>query len=186
MNKIVKIIMLSFLAGILFSGCESVPEEKSDASTPTATYKYDVTDEAIIDANPSEIYKAFVEEFNGKTNWWQPRLSAKLRQGSSVDEIGAITDLNTGGLKLAAKTVEVKKDEFIRINYIEGPFRGEALSKLEEFNGKTKISFRWQANPEGLMIRFFDLFLNIEKEHSKTMKIGFDNLNKFLKDKSPN
>jgi len=186
MNTIVKAIILSFLVLILCSGCQSAPEKQSDASPPTATYKYDVTDEAIIDASPSEVYNAFLNEFNGKTNWWQPRLSAKLRQGNSSDEIGAIFDISTGGLELTAQTVEVKKNEFLRINYIEGPFKGQLLAKLEEFDGKTKISIRWQANTCGALIRFFDLFINIEKEHSKTMKIGFENLNQFLKGKSPN
>jgi len=186
MNNIVKIIMLSFLAGILFSGCESSPEKNSDASTPTETYKYDVTDEAIIDASPDVVYRALVDECSGKTNWWQPRLSAKLRQGTSSDEIGAVTDITIGKIKLVAKTVEVKKNELVRINYFEGPFRGEDLWKLENVDGKSKISFRWQANPSGILIRFFDLFLDIEKSYSEMMKIGFDNLNKFLKEQSPN
>jgi hypothetical protein len=88
-------------------------------------------------------------------------------------------------IKLAAKTVEVKKNELVGINYFEGPFRGEGLWKLENRDGKSKVSFQWQANPSRLLIRFFGLFLNIEKSHSETMKIGFENPNKFLEENSP-
>jgi hypothetical protein len=62
MNNIVKTIILSILAAILFLCCKSVPEEKSDEPTPMATYKYDVTDEAIIDASIDKVYRAVVDE----------------------------------------------------------------------------------------------------------------------------
>jgi ribosome-associated toxin RatA of RatAB toxin-antitoxin module len=145
--------------------------------------KYDVTDEAIINASPDVVYNAVIDEYDGKTSWWMPHLSSKLREGNSCSKVGALLDLTVHGkrpIKFTAKTVEAKNNEMIRVNYVEGAFRGEGLWKFESLEGKTKLSFRWRTSPSGLLLRILAPFLPIEKSHSDVMKAGFNNLNKFL------
>ena len=145
--------------------------------------KYDVTDEAIINASPDAVYNAVIDECDGKTSWWMPHLSSRLREGDSCGKVGALFDLTVHGkltIKFTAKTVEAKNSEMIRINYVEGAFRGEGLWKFESLEGKTRLSFRWRTSPSGLLLRILAPFLPIEKSHSDVMKAGFNNLNKFL------
>ena len=41
--------------------------------------QYDTTDEVIINASPDVVYNAVIDEHDGKTNWWAPYFSTKLR-----------------------------------------------------------------------------------------------------------
>lgn len=145
--------------------------------------KYDVTDEATINASPDVVYKALIDEIDGKTSWWMPHLSSKLREGDSCGKVGALLEMTVHGkrpVKLTTKAVEVKNNEMIRVSYVEGALSGEGLWKLEGIEGKTKLSYRWQTSPSGLLMRIMALFLPIEKKHSDVMKAGFNNLNKFI------
>ena len=68
--------------------------------------------------------------------------------------------------------------------YIEGAFRGESIYKLEDIEGKTKLSLRWRVKPSGLVFKIFAPFFPIEKSHSDVMQYGFKNLNKYLDKRS--
>ena len=145
--------------------------------------KYDVTDEAIINASPDVVYNAIVDEMDGKTTWWVPYRSMKLFEGDSYSQIGALLESTVHSkfpAKFTTKTVEVKNNEMIRVEYISGSLRGEGLWKFESLDGKTKISYRWQTSPAGLFLRVFSPFLPVKKSHSNVMKAGFENLNNFL------
>ena len=149
------------------------------------TPKYDVTDEAIINANPDVVYKAMMDEYDGKTNWAMPYQSSKLREGDTCGKVGALEEITVPAkiqLKFTAKTVEVKDNEMIRFNY-EGDFVGEGLWKLERLDGKTKLSLRWRTSPSRLLLRILAPIIPIEKDHAKVMQGCFNNLNKFLEGK---
>ena len=146
--------------------------------------KYDVTDEAIINAEPDIVFSALLAEYAGKTSWWMPSLSAKIRKGDSADQLDTLIDITVHGkfpIKFTIKTVEVKKNELLRYEYVEGAWRGEGLWKLEAKDGKTKLSYRWRASPSGLLLRIMAPFVNVPKAHSDVMKAGFDGLNEHLK-----
>ena len=144
----------------------------------------DVTDEALIDASPDVVYRAVVDEHDGKTNWWTPYHSMELREGDSYGEVGALLDntVRVRGrfpIRFTTRTVEVEQNERIRVEYVGGAFRGEALWKFEGVNGKTRLRLRWRTSPSGVL-RALAPFLPVEKSHSDTMKVGFENLSAFL------
>lgn len=173
--KKVKISLIIIFLIILFLGINS------------AMVKYDITDEAVINASPEVVFKAVSDEVCGKTSWWMPHISLKLREGSMCGSIGALIDVTVHGkrpIKFTSKTVEVKMNEMIKGIYVEGAFRGENLWKFKDLGGKTKVSVRWRTKPSGLLLRILAPFLPIGKTHSEKMQSGFDNLNKFLEQKS--
>jgi hypothetical protein len=53
--------------------------------------KIDVTDEAIIDSPPLEVYKTVLDEYSGVTHWFMPILAYKLRGDMPIRE-GAVVD----------------------------------------------------------------------------------------------
>jgi len=90
--------------------------------------KFDVIDEAIINAEPAIVYETLLAEYAGKTNWWMPHLESKLREGRTADELGALVEVTVHGrmpIRFTTKTVETKKNELWRSQYVEGYFRGE-------------------------------------------------------------
>ena len=95
--------------------------------------KYDVTDEAIINASTDVVYNALIDEIDSKTSWWMPHLSSKLLEGDSCGKVGALLEMTVHGkrpVKLTAKVVEVKNNEMIRVNYVEGALRGKVYGSL--------------------------------------------------------
>jgi len=146
--------------------------------------EYDVFDEAIIDAKPETVYEALLAEYSGKTNWWLPYVESKLREGNTVDQTSALLDITVHGtmaIRFTTKTVEIKKNELWRSEYVGGAFRGEGIWKLEAANGNTKLSYRWHCRPARLLLRILAPIVNIPKSHSKVMKAGFAALNEYLK-----
>lgn len=152
----------------------------------STTVKFDITDEAIINARPDVVFNAVKDEGCGITNWWMPHLSCKPRKDSACG-IGDLIDVTVHGkrpITFTTKTVEIKINEMVKGNYVEGAYRGEFVWEFKELDGKTKVRFRWRTKPEGLLLRILASFLPIEKYHSDVMKAGFENLNKFLAQKS--
>ena len=146
--------------------------------------EYDVFDEAIINAKPEIVYEALLAEYSGKTNWWLPHVEAKMREGSTVDQTDALLDITVHGkisIRFTTKTVETKKNELWRAEYVDGAFRGEGIWKLEAANGNTKLSYRWRYRPSGMLLRLFAPIINIPTKHSEVMKAGFAALNEYLK-----
>ena len=79
--------------------------------------EYDVIDEAIINARPEVVYEALLAEYSGKTNWWKPHVETKLREGRTVDQLGALLEITVNGkmpIRFTTKTIETKKNEFWR------------------------------------------------------------------------
>lgn len=144
----------------------------------------DVTDRALIDAPPEVVFRAIVDEHDGKTSWWTPHHSMKLREGNSYGEVGALLDntVRVRGrfpIRFTTRTVEVEDAKMIRIEYVENAFRGAAQWTFEGVGDKTELSQCWQTTPAG-MLRSLAPFLPVAKSHSDTMEVGFENLQAFL------
>ena len=106
--------------------------------------KFDVTDKAIIDAQPFVVYKTILDEYAGVTNWWMPILEFKPRGNKPFDCEGAICDLTAHGLGMSAK-FSVKITKIVEAKSIEfdysGDFIGTGKWTFEPEDGKTKAQY---------------------------------------------
>ena len=76
--------------------------------------RIDVVDEGIIDANPSAVYEALFDEFEGTTHWWMPHWEAKPRGGVPFRQLGGVIDITVHGgstPRFAGRSVENVKDK---------------------------------------------------------------------------
>lgn len=147
------------------------------------TYKYDVVDEIAINASPSEAYNAIIDVYDGKQNWWMPYVSSAILQGSSSaapDSLSKVTIHGIYKIAFITKTVETQANEMIRLHYTKGAFKGEGLWEFKQVEKQTTVSFRWRANPSGLMLNIIALLYPLAKGHSMVMQKGFKNLKKLL------
>lgn len=140
--------------------------------------QYDITKESIINASPDVVYNAII---NGSITEWMP-LSVKRLSGESYDEVGALTEItfHDRPIKYIEETIESRKNEMILVKYVKGAFKGEGLWKIENINGKTKLSFRWSVRHAQLFLRIMAPFVSVEKRHSDLMKVMFNGFNKYL------
>jgi hypothetical protein len=174
-----KIIVLAFCCMVLFQA-DLLADNAGERSILT---KYDVTEEALINASPEVVYNAIIDIYDGKTSWWMPDFSSRLCQGETSGTPGALYAVTIHALlpiKFKTKTVETKKAEMLRVEYVEGAFVGEGLWLFENVEGKTKISLRWRTNPGDWFMRMVAPFYPIAKNHSSVMQAGFSKLEKFL------
>lgn len=145
--------------------------------------KYNVIDEAIINAPVGDVYNAVLACYNGTNNWWKPYLVSKIIHAESVSESGAVCIVTVNemiAIRFVTKTMEVKENKSIRLQYPKGAFTGEGIWEFEAQGNQTKIRFVWKTNPSGILMNIVSLFTSLDKKHSHVMQKGFENLKKFL------
>lgn len=150
----------------------------------------ELVDEAIIDAGPAVVYQALVDELTGKTDWWSPHLEARPRGETPASQAGAIVDITVhiiGTPRFTAKTIEARENEMLRLQYVEGDFEGEGIWTFEPVGERTRVRFRWHVQPQRWLTRMLATllapFMDIGKMHSDVMKLGFEGLNRYVRQK---
>jgi hypothetical protein len=149
--------------------------------------KMDVTDEAIIDSSPVEVYKALLNEYSGVTSWWMPFLEFKPRGNKPIDCEGAICDLAAHGSGMTAK-FSVKVTKLVEAKSIEFDYSGDFIGigkwTFEPIDGKTKAQYRLTVRTNRLLFSVVAPFMkNPAKPHSDTMQKGMKALSNYLSKK---
>ena len=149
--------------------------------------KIDVTDEAIIDAPPIDVYNAVLDLYAGNAEWAPPTTVYKLRGDNPSLREGSIVDMSIRDGRVAfdvsgkfTKLVEAKLIE----EEISGAFVGTGTWTFESTkDGKTKVQYRFNAKTNKLLFSLASPFVDIGKRHSEMMQQEFKALNKYLKKK---
>jgi uncharacterized protein YndB with AHSA1/START domain len=146
--------------------------------------KINVADEGIIDADPSTVFNALMDELAGNTNWWMPYAESKFRGNTEkVNQKGAIIDLTIHGIvtsKFSERFTEITQDKLIKVEIFEGDFLGNSEWTFELTDGKTKVRYRWNVESNRLLFTILSPFVNIGKIHAEVMQFGFKALNNHL------
>jgi uncharacterized protein YndB with AHSA1/START domain len=145
--------------------------------------KWDLLDEAEIEAPPERVYAALLDYCAGTANWWRPQMVATSRGGAPPDELGAVVDVRVGRLGLtrfAARVVDVVPGTRLCFDYFEGGFTGQATWEVHSVEGGTRLSLRWQMSPRTRLMRAMSRFVDVGKIHRDVMRVGFDKLRRHL------
>jgi hypothetical protein len=147
--------------------------------------RIDVVDEGIIDADCSTVFNAIMDELAGNTHWWMPQTESKFRGNTeTVNQEGAIIDLTIHSIvtsTFSERFTEITQDKMIKVEIFEGDFLGTSEWTFERINGRTKVTYQWNAESNRLLFTILSPFVNIGKIHSKNMQFGFTALNNHLK-----
>ncbi len=149
--------------------------------------KIDVTDEAIVDALPIEVYNAVLDMYAGNAEWVPSTTVYKLRGDKPCLCDGSIVDMSIRDGRVAfnvagkfTKLVEAKLIE----EEISGAFVGTGTWTFEPTkDGKTKVQYRFNAKTNKLLFSLVSPFVNIGKKHSEMMQQEFKRCNSYLCDK---
>lgn len=175
-----KIYCLLLSCATLISYNIFADSKKTELSKP----EYDVTVEAVIYANHDCVYEAIVNEYDGKTNWWQSDFSSKLLQGKSSRISGSIYEVTIHSfipISFKTRTLVTRQGEMLLVEYFDGDFIGKGIWLFKDMGEYTKISLQWQTNPGSRYMRILSFFhSSVVNGHIKVMKRGFDRLNQYL------
>ncbi len=142
----------------------------------------DVTDEAVIDAPPVVVYRAFLDIYSGVTNWWAPHLKSTIRGSKPICE-GAVCDVvarsHGGSTKFSVKLVKAEEAKSIGFE-LSGAFLGTEEYSFEAVDGKTKVQLRFNGKTNSRMLSFLSSFMDVGKVHSETIQKGFKACNEYI------
>lgn len=147
----------------------------------------DVTDEAIISADPQTVFQALIDLASGRAQWWLPDLDAVPHGSTAADRVGALTDVTVhrpSTPRFTARTVEAVPGRTLKTEYVAGDIRGEGIWTLEPVGDRTRVRFRWHVRPHRRMFRLLAPFVDFGRMHSQVMQIGFGRLNEYLQQRS--
>ena len=127
--------------------------------------KIDVTDEAIIDAQPIEVYNAILDLYAGNAKWAPSTTIYKLRGDKPTLCEGSIVDMTIRDGRVAFN-VSGKFKKLLEAKLIEeeiaGAFVGTGTWTFEPTkDGKTKMQYRFNARTNKLLFSLVSPFVNI-------------------------
>lgn len=157
--------------------------------------RYDVTDEAVLEATPAEVVAALADEAAGRSAWWRPWVEL-----TSVGEIPYPQDgsrvvmraSNTGhpdrrreGIRLDGEVSAVEPQRRVLITYRAGDFHGSSEWTFNPVDpGHTRVAYRWVAEPAGLM-RLWVRFVDVTGAHSELVQQGFAGMATYIAEHRP-
>jgi uncharacterized protein YndB with AHSA1/START domain len=143
-----------------------------------------VADEALIDADPSTVFNAIVDELGGITHWWMPHAESKFRGNTEkVNQVGSIIDLTIHSIvtsTFSERFTEITQDKLIKVEIFEGDFLGTSEWTFEGSDGRTKGRYQWNAKSNRLLFTILSPLVNIGEIHSEIMQKGFKALNNYV------
>ncbi len=145
----------------------------------------DIVDEALIDADRATVYAAVGDLARGKAQWW-PGVQIRPRGEIGPDLVGGVVDMVVRRLPGATSTlriVEVREDEMVRNEYIDGPILGVGTLTLTPVDGKTRASYRWQIRPHARLLRLFVRL--VPRMHRRFMRTYFEGLRGYVERERP-
>ena len=146
-----------------------------------------VIDEAIIDADPLTVFRALIDEVNGRTHWWMPSLEAKPRGEKPFGQAGSVIDITVhvpGTTKITTRITEVIEGRAMTWENFEGDYLGKEEWTFEPVAfGKTRVKSRWDVVPNRLLYRIF--WFMAGRVHSRVMQAGFTGMNRYLTRRQP-
>ncbi len=85
-------------------------------------------EEAVIDAPPTVVHKAILNEYAGVTHWWMPYMAFKLRGNIPIESEGAIVDV----ISLPTSRTRSAKASYKMTKIVEGKSIGWKRKELFE------------------------------------------------------
>lgn len=145
--------------------------------------KYDVVNEAVIDADVTTVFNEVLNA-NNYSMWWMPHVQAKIRGDEKVLQEESVFDIEVHRSitnTIAARITDIVVNKSIKLEYFEGDFIGPCEYTFEAINGKTRIRYRWNIRTNKFLLTLLSLVPKlIPKGHSAVMKFGFKGLNNYL------
>jgi len=143
----------------------------------------DVTDSALIHAEPGVVFDEILRMMRGETRWWLPHLVVRSVE-QTKEVVGSRSEIIVPRrVRFVARIESLTAPSALAVEYVGGDFRGTGLWSFEPVPGGTRVSFRWRPAPTRRLLRF--LAPIVRRNHSRVMQLGFCALDAHLKRSLP-
>lgn len=141
----------------------------------------DVTDAALIHADPSVVFDEILRTMQGGSHWWLPYLVVRPLE-RTADGVGSRSEIIIPHrTRFVARIERIESPSTLAVEYVDGDFRGTGLWHFEPVPGGTRVSFRWQPIPTRRLFRWFAPI--VQRNHSRVMRLGFRALDAHLSER---
>ncbi len=142
--------------------------------------KFDVYDEAVIEAPPLAVFNIILDEFSGVTRFI-PGYEFKPR--TPMDREGGTSDAKASShgivAKFFVKATKIENGKSIELE-LAGDLTGTEQWTFEALDKKTKVKVRLKGATNKLLFTLLSPIVNIGKIHSESMQKGFKAMNSSL------
>lgn len=125
------------------------------------------------------VYAALIE-FENYPKWWPAYLRLRVL-ATTADLVGSRFEVHPTGGSFVCEVAQVVTEKELVIQYVDGLHRGTGIRTLESAPDGTRLCYRIDLEPQGLLPRFLSHFMDFAGMHSRGMQRLFDWLEAWLR-----
>ena len=136
-------------------------------------------DTRLLDFPVDYVYRT-VTDFASYSKWWPHEIKFDIEHLNPA-VVGTTINVQNGSfVRWKSKITSFKVNKLLAIDYVDGAWLGKTQYRFEEKDGMTKLSLEIDLEINRLWLKFFSIFLNYIRIHSKQIQHVFNNLEKYL------
>jgi ribosome-associated toxin RatA of RatAB toxin-antitoxin module len=129
--------------------------------------------------SPEIIYNV-LSDITAYKNWWPPIFHVKVLE-KKPEGLNSKIRVWASGAWFRCNTTSLNPPSRVGITYYSGVVVGESYWDIEDLgNGKTKVTYSIDLEPNGAIPQLFARIINIAWVHSLQFKLVFKYLNRYL------
>ena len=152
--------------------------------------RYDVRDATVLEGTPDQILQALVDETQGRSSWWQPRVRMRQLGDLPITEVGGVIEFVVSShgretLRFTARVIGRDGGRELTLRVFDGDFRGVedwTFDPVDE--NHTRVGLHWWVKPHG-RVRLVAPFVDVPAAHSKVLHEGFDAVEAYIRAGQP-
>lgn len=134
-----------------------------------------VADETVMPFSPAVVWKTLAD-FESSPTWWRPQVTVVIRQ-VAPDLVGSILEVRPlGGMGFVCRVSAVKPEAEMKLQYIEGIYRGTGVWTLTPTESGTLLRYAIDLEIVSRLLIALSFFVDLGAIHSRLMKQVFVNL----------
>jgi catechol 2,3-dioxygenase-like lactoylglutathione lyase family enzyme/uncharacterized protein YndB with AHSA1/START domain len=136
-------------------------------------------DSRVFDFPVDYVYKTLTD-FSSYSEWWPREIKFDLEH-LNPEIIGTTINVQNGPfVKWKSKISAFRTNRLLAVDYTDGAWKGKTKYRFADKDGKTELSLEIDLDINRAWLKFFSLFLNFSRIHSRQIHHVFNNLDKYL------
>jgi catechol 2,3-dioxygenase-like lactoylglutathione lyase family enzyme len=137
------------------------------------------TDTRLLDFPVDYVYRT-VTDFASYSKWWPHEIRFDIEHLNPA-VVGTTINIQNGSfVRWKSKITSFRVNRLLAIDYVDGAWLGKTQYRFAEKDGKTELTLEIDLDVNRFWLKFFSVFLNYSRIHSRQIRHVFNNLEKYL------